>query len=207
MEKPILIREIEPRNHIKKNGYIERVKRGLFKCYCGKEFTTTFSLVSSGHTKSCGCIRNKKRPHTTKHGQTGTCEHYTWSAIKARCNIPTHKAYKWYGARGITVCDRWLDKKEGFQNFLQDMGKRPGKEYSLDRIDNNKGYCKENCKWSTMKEQTNNRRSNRVIEYKGERHTMSEWSDITGIGYAVIKERIYANWSTEEVLTTPVRVW
>jgi hypothetical protein len=84
-----------------------------------------------------------------------------------RCNNTKIYAYKNYGARGITVCERWANKKDGFPNFLKDMGKCPGQEYSLDRINNNLGYYKENCKWSTRKEQARNRRSNNIIEING----------------------------------------
>lgn len=103
--------------------------------------------------------------------------------MKLRCTNPNNHAYKDYGGRGIKVCDRWINS---FENFLADMGERPSKEYSIDRIDVNGNYCPENCRWATRTEQCNNRRSNIRIEYKGETHTLKEWCDIYDMKYALV---------------------
>lgn len=82
-------------------------------------------------------------------------EHYTWRVMVDRCTKPNHAAYKYYGAKGITVCPNWME----YKNFIRDMGNRPSKDYSLDRIDNTKGYNKINCRWATRSEQQKNKSS------------------------------------------------
>ncbi len=105
-------------------------------------------------------------------------EYAAWHAIRQRCNYPKHYAYKDYGGRGIKVCDRWMDS---FDNFIEDMGFRPGKGYTLDRIDNDGNYEPSNCRWATWKTQQNNRRNNRIIEHDGLRMTKSEWGNYLGV--------------------------
>lgn len=138
---------------------------GVFQCECGKRIEAEIYSVDGkkANTQSCGCLRLEKlREKLITHGRGSRrfSEHYqtysSWQHMKDRCLNPKNKYYKNYGERGITVCDRWMT----FENFLDDMGDRT-KELSLDRIDNNKGYSKENCKWSTRKEQMNNTRRNR----------------------------------------------
>lgn len=138
------------------------------------------------------------------HGHTGKKWHFvsptyrSWNAMKQRCQDKNHPAFYRYGGRGITVCERW----QKFINFLEDMGERPeGK--SVDRIDNNKGYCKENCRWATPKEQCNNTRNNIkniYIVYRGERKSVVEWEKITGIDNVKIRNRIKKGWYIGEVL-------
>ncbi len=125
--------------------------------------------------------------YSKTHGLTETIEYSIWSNIKSRCYNPKSTYYKDYGGRGIKMCDGWLNS---FELFLSDMGNRPSKDYSLDRIDNNKGYSKDNCKWSTWEEQCSNRRSNVMITYNGETKTMKQWCDVLGIPYKNTHKRI-----------------
>jgi hypothetical protein len=119
--------------------------------------------------------------------------------MKNRCLNPNDEKWHHYGGRGITIDPPWLD----FSVFLRDMGTRP-EGTSIDRIDNSKGYSKANCRWATCKEQCNNRRSNRVIEFNGERLTQMQWSERTGLPVTTIMNRLgRLKWSVERTLTTP----
>lgn len=129
-------------------------------------------------------------------------EYHIWQHMKTRCYKEDSISYKNYGARGITVCDRWL---QSFENFYADMGERP-EGTSLDRIDNEGNYEPSNCRWTTSKIQANNKRGNRVMDIDGESHTLSEWSDISGIKLTTIHKRLnYLNWSPKEAIFTPLQ--
>lgn len=138
-----------------------------------------------------------------KHGMSYSSEYMTWDQMKRRCFNKNRYAYERYGGRGITVCDEW---KDSFEAFFKDMGPRPSPEHSIDRIDNDKGYYKENCRWATMKEQSNNRHSNHLITYQGETHTINQWASQVGISQITLRSRILNGWSIERALTEPTRV-
>jgi hypothetical protein len=117
-------------------------------------------------------------------------EYVAWVDMRRRCNNANYKAFSDYGGRGIKISPEWND----FSVFLEDMGQRPTSGHSLDRIDNDGNYCKENCKWSTKIEQANNKRSNRFLEISGKRKTIAEWSRVSGIGAKTIIKRISHGW-------------
>lgn len=173
-------------------------------CECGAAVVCTKKALVSGRTKSCGCwrmtyIKTIAKKHLTTHGKCKTREYEVWSGMRERCENPMDHKYPSYGARGIKVCERW----KTFENFLSDMGPRPSAQHSIDRKDNNGDYSAENCRWATRKEQARNRRDNHFLEFDGKRLTIAEWSELTGIRYDNIKNRINnLGWSVQKTLTT-----
>lgn len=131
--------------------------------------------------------------HTTKHGMSNTPIYAVWSSMMQRCLDINFAQYSDYGDRGITVCDKW----KSFNEFYKDMGNQP-EGMTLERIDNTKGYYKDNCKWATRKEQANNRRTNRLITYRGKTQSLALWVDELGLNYYRVKKRLNLNWTPEE---------
>jgi hypothetical protein len=172
----------------------------LCRCDCGGTHTVAVSHLRSGAIGHCGCVKRARFIRfATKHGHSRLPEFQVWLDMRKRCSNPRDKAYKNYGARGITVCERWA----AFENFLEDMGRRPIKT-AIDRIDNDKGYSPDNCRWVSHTDNCNNRRNNIFIEYGGQRRTLSEWARHLGINQSTLYDRLRRkNWPVERALSEP----
>lgn len=164
------------------------------RCDCGRTKIVAGPNLRNGSTRSCGCVQ---RPH----GMFGTPEYGAWVGMIQRCTNPKGRAFPNYGGRGITVCPRWLNS---FQNFFADMGPRPSRGLSLDRIDNNGPYAPENCRWATRKQQARNKRTSRVLVVDGVSATIPEWVERTGLLKSTIRERLRRGWTPKRAVSTPV---
>lgn len=147
----------------------------------------------SGSNNNC-----YRHGHATKDTQSKT--YRVWSAMVTRCTNPNSPKWPRYGGRGISVCHRWRT----FANFLADMGEKPDGT-SIDRIDNDSGYFKENCRWTTRKVQQNNMHSNRRVALNGKTQTLSQWADEIGISKTALYKRLAQRWPLEVALTKPGR--
>lgn len=155
------------------------------RCDCGNEVVVRGAALAAGRTHSCGCY--DVDVHTT-HGGFGTKLYSVWRSMCARCNNPAHKAFPSYGGRGISVCSEWLDfavfRKWAFDNGYDENASKW--EKTLDRIENDKGYSPDNCRWVDMREQNRNKRNNRFVEINGKQCTIAEGAEILGMKYQTL---------------------
>lgn len=173
-------------------------KLWMCECECGGIVNVLSSNLRTGHTKSCGCL--KYEGSNTKHGMYNTPEHKAWTNMLNRCYNKNNIHYDRYGGRGITVCDRW----HKFDNFYHDMRDKP-EGMTLERIDNDKGYSPDNCRWASVKEQANNRKTNVYITYNGRTQTISEWESELGFKHGTLWMRVNKyGWSEKKAIETPV---
>lgn len=175
----------------------------LCRCDCGTERAVQERHLKNGKTQSCGCLArelaaDKKRTHGLSYHPMKP----TYYAMIARCHNANSAEYSNYGGRGIVVCDRWRD---GFVNFLADMGERPD-SMTIDRIDNDGPYSPENCRWATTSEQCNNTRANRFLELNGKRQAVAQWAREIGLHPNTIRSRLRYGWPVERVLDPHVDV-
>lgn len=174
-------------------------------CDCGTEKSVFASCLKSGGTTSCGCYSSEQKSKRSRtHGFGNENRLYRiWIGIKSRCYSKSNHNFERYGARGIFVCDDWRNSFETFREWALSSGYRD--DLSIDREDNNGPYSPQNCRWATKKVQNNNRRTNVYITYNGETHTLSEWSEITGIKALTLASRKRAGWSDTECIEIPVK--
>lgn len=187
-------------------GTENKKTRWSFKCVCGQIKVLNLSDITGGRIKSCGCLRSellaeRGRRRMTTHGMRFHPANDKWRAIKARCDNPKNRFYPIYGGRGIKYDPKW----KNFEAFWKDMGPSYRHGLEIDRKDNNGNYCKENCKWSTRKEQQNNRNSCVILKFKGEKLNVTQWAEKLGINRNSIYNRIKYGWSIERIFTTPFK--
>lgn len=179
---------------IQRGSGVKRFERQLLcRCVCGSEKWYRLSRIVTGETKSCGCMTN------VKHGGRSTRLYNTWGHMRARCYNPHDKRYASYGGRGIIVCDAWKNSFEAFRDWALSTGYKD--TLTIDRIDVNGNYCPENCRWVDVLTQNNNKRSNRMIEYKGKSYTAAELARTVGISYMVLMTRLKKGWGLEKALS------
>lgn len=138
------------------------------------------------------------------HGEAGknqTKEHRAWRAMVNRCTNTKGKRYPEWGGRGIKVCERWISS---YDNFIADMGRSPSPTHSIDRIENDKGYYKENCRWATPMEQSNNTRRNVMVKYDEEEKPLRTWCGQLNLNYKSIFLRLWSGWTPERAFNTPM---
>lgn len=196
-------------------------------CDCGNITTIQGHLLSTGKTKSCGCLNREKAAERMRnlgkrhwknglaearktenhgnyvHGKSNTRLYTIWTGMKQRCFNPNNRAYIDYGGRGITVCDEWKNDFQAFYDWAIKNGYADN--LSIDRKDVNGNYEPSNCRWATDTEQQNNKSDNRIIEYKGESKTIRQWADEKGMSWTALHSRLKKGWSIEKALETPVR--
>lgn len=171
--------------------------RWLCLCDCGKNAVVSGSDLKAGKVLSCGC--KKKEQLTTRnfvHGMEGSKLYHVWKGMKQRCSNPNHKGFAQYGGKGISVCNEWLADFETFYNWSMKNGYQDG--LSIDRIDNDKGYSPDNCRWATPREQNNNKRSNKLITIDGKTKTAAQWGLERGIRRSTYDRRLRSGWTPEE---------
>jgi hypothetical protein len=180
---------------------VDNIRKAKFICHCGNEFTTSIKDVKANKSKSCGCLnnfknKNKVRGSKVSHGKHGTKEYIACHAVYERCYNLNNPRYNCYGARGIEVCQEW---QESFESFINDMGFAPSKEYSIDRIGNNGNYCKNNCRWATLRKQYENRSTTKFITYNGKTLSIRSWSELTGLSIGCLNSR-FKRWPIDKAL-------
>jgi|SRR5688572_23683673 len=177
-------------------------------CSCGCEVLALSTALKNGTKLSCGCYRRDRMALLNlTHGErggakraVGSPEYKAWDSMRQRCCNEQDKSWPHYGGRGIKVCDRW----SVFENFLADMGRRPGPKHSIDRINSDLGYSPDNCRWTNWTQQARNRSNNRCVTIFGAPMTLVEASSVAGIPYKSVKGRLQKGWTVERALLTPI---
>ena len=172
------------------------------RCDCGSEKDVFWQALADGRVKSCGCLNREltaKRGHdNARHGGCGTRLYRIFRSMRERCERPRHMHYASYGGRGIKVCPEWRGNFAAFREWATSHGYADN--LSIDRIDNDRGYSPDNCRWVDTRAQGNNRRTCHLLTVSGQTHTISQWAKLTGIGKTTIKERMRRGWSAERAL-------
>lgn len=172
------------------------------RCDCGKSTLAIGASLLNGHTQSCGCLKDEKTSaRFKKHGEANKTRAYRiWKGMISRCRNPKATSFKWYGALGVDVCERW----NSYANFIADMGEPP-EGTSLERDRPADHYGPDNCRWATALEQSRNTKANRKITAFGKTLCASEWAEITGIPAPTIYDRLNRGWTGERAISPSIR--
>jgi len=196
-----------------KGSKTQRVK-WLFRCDCGKEVISDAHNVKQGNKKSCGCLGRESSANTgrqtikvaiaacTTHGMSNTKLYTMWQNMKERCCKPNRKDSKHYYDKGITVCDEWLNSAKAFIDWALSNGYQEG--LSIDRIENDKNYCPDNCRFIPLARQKSNTSQNHFITINGETNTVADWARFYQISAKVIRRRLQLGWSPQDAVLRPV---
>lgn len=171
-------------------------------CNCGNVFYLYPYMFGKKNYKSCGCY--KIQTHTkrlTTHGGCRNPLYKEYRSMVARCYLKSHKHYPLYGGRGITVCDEWLAAPQAFYDWVESVGGRP-KGYTLDRVDNSKGYSPENCQFISMREQSRNKRSNIQLTHNGITKCLTDWALEYGVNNETARKRYHKGLPFELIFST-----
>ena len=171
--------------------------QGRWKCICdcGREIEVKSNSLTSGHTKSCGCLKNK-------HNKCNTRLYTIFSSMKQRCYNKKHKEYDRYGGRGIRILSEWLNDFRNFYKWAMENGYKDN--LTIDRIDNDGNYCPDNCRWITLAQQQQTKSTCRFYKIGEYTHNLTEWAKIFGIKYKTVNERINNGWDVLDALTIPI---
>ena len=171
------------------------------RCSCGEKKDILGYSLRSGDTESCGCLaREQTAQRSRTHGRRGTPEYRSWACMKTRCTNKRIRDWDLYGGRGIRVCRRWLNS---FENFLADVGPKPGPDFSLERLDNDKDYRPGNVVWGTKQAQSRNRRGNVIWSFRGEKRCIAAWANKLLIHENTLRSRVFQQgWTIAEALVT-----
>lgn len=182
----------------------QHATRWVCACDCGNTKIIIANVLKRGEAQSCGCMHQELRHSLTRtHGESKTRLYHIWNGMRQRCQNENNHAFAHYGGRGISVCEEW-QSYTAFREWSLANGYTD--ELSIDRIDNDKGYCPKNCRWVSQTVQANNQSKNVYLTFRGITKTRSQWAKEIGVSDALLRDRIDRyGWTIERALTTPVR--
>jgi len=175
------------------------------RCECGTEKWIRGTSLTYANTGSCGCLQReaiKGHKYSLTHGESKTPTWSVWVGLRSRCSNPNNSKYPNYGGRGVTFCERWKE----YSNFLEDMGRRPSSEYSIDRIDVNGNYEPSNCRWTTAKVQARNKTTTLFVRFKGVDRKLTELCEELGIRYKYVHGRVRKGHNLEVIITRAIEL-
>lgn len=169
-------------------------------CSCGNKTVKALCDIMRGHILTCGHCGFEEKPPPTHYNKKHYRTYNAWRSMITRCTNKSYKTYKYYGGRGIRICERWFD----FKNFLADLGECPD-GMTIGRINNDGNYCPENVRWETIKQQLRNTSRNRIVCVRGIKGCVTEVCEHFGLNANAVNGRLYLGWDVERAFFTPVK--